>query len=254
MSDDSDAKPPTVMSSSGAWVVRGDVPAGLPYADYKQYLRRDFLHTCGYCTISESEAQAIRFTIDHYEPRGARPDLENEYRNLMYSCDGCNTLKGDRCPPPEAREVGHRFYRPDEDSYEDHFQRNGLRLKSKTNVGEFSLEALDLNRQSLRRLRDIRDRLTRCDRLVAEGVFGLRKFHIDQLPPHVKGRARSAINRAESVATQLVNKIDRLLADYAHSELIDPDPESEGRAKERAANRKRLEALFPGQWSAGKGR
>ena len=56
---------------------------------------------------------AIRFTIDHYEPRSARPELENDYNNLMYCCDTCNSLKGDRCPPQSARHDGFRFYRPD---------------------------------------------------------------------------------------------------------------------------------------------
>lgn len=64
-------------SVSPQLVVRSAVPVGRPYNEYKRYLRRDFFYSCAYCTIAETEAQAIRFTIDHYEPRNAQPQLEN---------------------------------------------------------------------------------------------------------------------------------------------------------------------------------
>lgn len=200
--------------------------------------------------MSEAEAHAVRFTIDHYEPRKARPDLEDEYTNLMYSCDGCNVRKGDRFPPPEARKDDYRFFRPDQDVYQDHFQRSGIRLEPKSNIGTYSIEALDLNRLALRRLREIRERLTKCDHLVAQGVLGLRKFHIDQLPPSVKGSAARTINEVISVADQIANDIDSLLREHARSPLIDPDTESESRHQERTAKLKQIEGLFPGNWRA----
>jgi 5-methylcytosine-specific restriction endonuclease McrA len=57
--------------------------------------------------------------LNHYEPRGARPELVHEYSNLMYTCDQCNTQKGDRYPPPPARLNGHRFFRPDQDIFQE---------------------------------------------------------------------------------------------------------------------------------------
>ena len=236
--------------ADAALVKRSDVPKDLQYHEYKKYLRYDFFYSCAYCTMAETEAQAIRFVIDHYEPRKARPELVHEYANLMYSCDECNVRKGDRCPPPEARKDDHRFFRPDRDVYQEHFQKSGIRLESQSNVGEYSIAALDLNRHSLRRLRNIRERLTKCDRFVAEGVLGLRRFHIDQLPPGIKGSANRAIKEAVSVANQMAEDIDTLLRDRAHSELVDPDPESESRAQQRAAKLKGLEVLYPGSWRA----
>lgn len=97
-------------------VTRSEVPACLPYSEYRPYLRYDFICSCAYCTMTESEAQAIRFTIDHYHPQNARPDLIDEYSNLMYACDECNTRKGDRYPPTSAQTNGIRFFRPDQDS------------------------------------------------------------------------------------------------------------------------------------------
>jgi HNH endonuclease len=231
-------------------VLRSDVPAGKPFTEYREYLRHDFFHSCSYCTISEAEVQALRFTIDHYEPRGARPDLEHEYSNLMYTCDQCNMRKGDRYPPPAARLNGHRFFRPDQDFFQEHFHKNGIRLESKSNVGNFSIETLDLNRLALRRLRDLRERLIKCDRVVAEGILGLRNLHIDQLPQSIKGKAARAVSNVSKVADQIADDIDALLREHARSPLVDPDPEADARAKERATKLKNLEALYPGGWRA----
>jgi hypothetical protein len=240
------------VTGDSALVTRTEVPSGLTYSDYRPYLRHDFFHSCAYCTMSEAEAQAIRFTIDHYEPRTARPELEHDYENLMYCCDECNTRKGNRCPPPDARKEGHRFFRPDHDSHSEHFAARGIRIDPRTNVGTYSIEALDLNRLSLRRLRDIRARLTACDRLVAEGVHALRRFHIDQLPQEVKGRAARTIGQFSAIADQLAADIDRVLRDYARSPLIDPDPEAEERSRDRAAKLQGIQALHPGTWRAPK--
>src|SRR4051812_645405 len=96
-------EPSPVSSERRTLVQRSQVAPDLPYGAYRQVIRYDFFYTCAYCTMSEAEAQAIRFCIDHYEPRSARPDLERNYTNLMYACDECNMRKGDRCPPESAR-------------------------------------------------------------------------------------------------------------------------------------------------------
>jgi hypothetical protein len=200
--------------------------------------------------MAETEAHAIRFNIDHYEPRKARPDLKGAYSNLMWSCDECNTRKGDRCPPPAARAAGERFFRPDEDLYEDHFARTGIRLEAKTKVGDFSIDGLDLNRQGLLRLRRLRERLEKCDAEVLGGVLALRRFPIDQLPPRIRGQAVRNIRQAVSMASQMADAIDALLRENARSQFIDPDPGSEARAKERTAKFRQREALYPGSWRA----
>src|SRR5690242_12105740 len=116
-------------------VTRSPVEPGRRYTEYRQSLRRDFFYSCAYCSMTEFEAQSIRMTIDHYEPRNERRDLENDYSNLMYACSVCNERKGDRCPPPEARKDGKRFFRADVETRPDHFEVDGVIIKSKTNVG-----------------------------------------------------------------------------------------------------------------------
>lgn len=233
-----------------ALLARTAVPPGLHYGEYRQYLRRDFYYSCAYCTMAETEAHGIAFAIDHYEPKRASPELENEYGNLLYSCDTCNVMKGDRCPPPEARAKGHRFFRPDKDIYDDHFQTEGIRIKSNTNVGNFSIDFLELNRLSLRRLREIRERLINCAPLVSEEILDIRKFKIDQLPPHVRGLALIAIRRAEAAQKEFAENIDSLLREFARSILLEPEPEAKSQAKERAAKSKNFRGLFPGVWQA----
>jgi len=197
----------------------------------------------------EAEATAIRFTIDHYEPQSARPDLIDDYGNLLYACDECNRLKGSRCPPPAARAEGHRFFRPDHDERASHFKFNGLRVEGTTNEGRFSVEMIDLNRQSLRRLRDIRRRLHGCVPLIERGILALRAFPLDQLPPDIRGLAAQAIGRAGAVAEELAEKADAVLKNFARSPLIDADPEAEERRQQRVALMKEKEALWPGLWT-----
>ena len=134
-------------------------PTGLRYGEYRQHLRRDFYYSCAYCTMAETESHGMGFEIDHYEPRTAAPHLEDDYGNLLYACETCNNMKGDRCPPPKARADGHPFFRPDQDIYDEHFQTRNSLVESETNVGKFSIDFLELNRLSLRTLREIRARL-----------------------------------------------------------------------------------------------
>jgi 5-methylcytosine-specific restriction endonuclease McrA len=239
---------PSISATAAPLVARSTVPTNLAYSEYRKWLRFDFYYSCAYCTMSEAEAQAIRMTIDHYEPRSARRDLEHDYENLMYACDECNLRKGDRCPPPEARAKGYRFFRPDRDIHSEHYDAKGVRLEHKSNTGYYSIEALDLNRSALRRLRELRQRLTSCDRLVAEGILGLKHFEFDQLPTNIRGRAVRAINEANTVANRLAGQIDSLLRDYAASPLLGTAPDLKEATEERAAKLRKLEGLFPGAW------
>jgi hypothetical protein len=231
-------------------VVRSTVPANLEYGEYKPYLRLDFWHSCAYCTLSEAEARAIRFTIDHYEPKEARKDLVNEYSNLMYACDECNIRKGDRYPPVEARKDGHRFFRPDQDIRSDHFERSEIHVQEKSNVGYYTIQALDLNRASLKRVRELRARLSECDQYIIEGITALRAFPADTLPTVIRAKALRKIKEAMNVAEDLGAAIDSVLRDFAKSPLVDPDGDAEERAKERAKQLQELEAMYPGSWRA----
>jgi 5-methylcytosine-specific restriction endonuclease McrA len=231
-------------------IKRSEVTKGLPYNEYKKPLRYDFYYSCAYCTLTECEAEAIRFTIDHYEPQTSRADLVNEYENLMYCCDECNTRKGDRSPPETARQEGYRFFRPDKDLRDEHFELKGIRLAHKSNTAYYTIEALDLNRQTLRRLRELRQRLTSCDLYVAEGITALRNLSVDQLPVQIKAQAARAIRSALQTADALTEKIDDLLRSAAASHVVgtNDDGDATAREKERMDRLKQLEGMYPGKW------
>ena len=56
--------------------------------------------------MTEDEACGIGFEIDHYLPRKHHPELSDEYQNQMWSCQKCNSLKGDYDPDESDRENG----------------------------------------------------------------------------------------------------------------------------------------------------
>jgi hypothetical protein len=231
-------------------VVRtANVPVEAEYGRYRRYLRVDFFYRCAYCTINEAEAAAIRFTIDHYEPQTAREDLIAVYSNLMYACDECNTRKGNRYPPESARKDGFRFFRPDQDIFSDHFAGQDMLLSHKSNVGSYTIDALDLNRGTLRRLRELRLRLLNCEKYATEGITALRDFRIDQLPQAIRARAQRAIKDAMSAHDELAANIDDVLRENAKSFLLDKDDDL-AHAATRNANLKHLEGLYPESWRA----
>ena len=229
-------------------VERSSPKASTSYTDYKDILRFDFFYSCAYCTMTECEARGITFEIDHYESKRARSDLIAEYSNLMWSCEECNGLKLDLIPPKKARADGYRFFRPDEDIYEDHFEPDGFRVAPKTNVGEFTIDGVRLNRLSLRRLRELRQRLFDCHAFIIEGVAGLRRTPIDRMPKELRARMGSAIQHASVVAESLADQIDKALRSLAHSELIDDDPEAMEELKQRAERLKERRAIYGGLW------
>jgi len=75
---------------------RKHAPSG--YADYRSYrpwLRDEFMFRCAYCLQRETWVRRFgQFDIDHFQPQILRPDITVSYENLVYSCHGCNLVKG----------------------------------------------------------------------------------------------------------------------------------------------------------------
>lgn len=229
-------------------IVRSPVQAGLEYRQYLPELREDFEYCCGYCTTTESEAQAVRFTIDHYEPKSARPELENAYDNLIYACNQCNTLKGKRYPSAADRTAGRRFFRPDVDIRSQHFEEAGKTVDPKTLTGDYNIQALDLNRGALQTIRDHRLRLERCVAAAPLAIAALMRFPIDLLPPHQRRAVHLAALDAEKLFDEIQEDISALLARYGRSPLLDDDPDKVGRARERRAALEEIKGLHPETW------
>lgn len=214
-------------------VVRATPAKVANYRDYKQLLRVDFWYSCAYCTMTEVEAQGIRFTIDHYEAQVKVPEKETDYGNLLWACDPCNTFKGDLWPDDELTQAGLRFYRPDLDHPEHHFALKGQRVEGQSPIGEFTVEMLDLNREQLRRLRDLRGRLQSSSREILVGLRSLLDIPIDRLPRHVRSRFLELRGKLEGESGKLEMTVGDVVMALSKSIMLDTDLESRKRAKGR---------------------
>lgn len=244
----SEDKPVAEKTSDKPLVKRSTVPAGLKYPEYKKYLQHDFFYSCAYCTIMESEATAIKLTIDHYEPKEKRKDLEHDYSNLMYACEECNRWKGTLCPPQEARDNGFRFFRPDTDIRDEHFEEKGIRVEARTPTGRYTIEAVRLNRVTLRNLRKLRERLWNAVESIVDGANEIAAFPFDQLPRHYRPLVPHLIREVAKKRKEIENDFEAMLREYARSPLADavlpgPEPEPEMSQQERQERLRRLREM-----------
>jgi len=201
--------------------------------------------------MSEHEAHGISFGIDHYEPQTSREDLINFYLNLMYVCEECNARKGDRDPPPAARANGKRFYRADEDVHSEHFKLVGSRLEGITPTGRYTEDAVDLNRQGLLMLRQLRRQLIDSNEYVAEGIAALLSFPVDRVGQRFRLEVLKAINEVVKAAEGAFDDLDDLLLKFAKSAVLPDDElatEEVLRQNERLARLKAEETIYVGLW------
>ena len=67
------------------------------YGSYKPYLATDFFNRCGYTDCSDFWfGGKNNFHIDHFVPWKSypkKPELKNDYKNLIYCCSYVNILK-----------------------------------------------------------------------------------------------------------------------------------------------------------------
>lgn len=250
----SEDKPVAERMSDKPLVKRSSVPAGLKYTEYRKYLQYDFFYSCAYCTIMESEATAIRLTIDHYEPKEKRKDLENDYSNLMYACEECNRWKGTLCPPQEARDKGFRVFRPDTDLRDEHFEEKGIRVEARTPIGKYTIDAVALNRVTLRNLRKLRERLWSAAEAISDGAKEIAAFPFDQLPRHYRPLVPHLIREVAKKRKEIESDFEAMLREFARNPLTDavpPGPEPEPSQQERQERMRRLremEGMSPDTW------
>jgi uncharacterized protein (TIGR02646 family) len=166
----------------GPIVTRSDVEKHNDYHDYRDNLRYDFCCSCAYCSITELEASAVRFEIDHYHPQKHFPDLIKEYNNLFWSCETCNHYKSDYFPNDEDIEGENTVIRIDNENPQEHLEVEGDIIHHKTNKGEFNKELLYLNRLNLRRLRSFRRRFWDASEYLALGIHKIRTIKLDEMP------------------------------------------------------------------------
>tara|TARA_R110002050_G_scaffold4573_3_gene22177 strand:+ start:21982 stop:22557 length:576 start_codon:yes stop_codon:yes gene_type:complete len=86
------------------------------YRGYKKYLTKDFRGRCGYTNCSHLWFGGSKnFHIDHFKPKSKYPQLETDYKNLVYSCSYVNIAKSDD---------DFDYLDPCDEDYNEHFYRD----------------------------------------------------------------------------------------------------------------------------------
>lgn len=117
----------------------------------REEVRRRAKFLCEYCHTDE-RWQLVAFTIDHVSPvsKGGNDEIEN----LCLACFHCNRRKSDKqFILKESIEI--EIFNPRKMLWKNHFawSDDNLTVLSQTEIGEMTIELLDLNRERVLRLR-----------------------------------------------------------------------------------------------------
>ncbi len=145
-------------------------PAQRNYQAYKPFLREDFAYQCVYCQLHENDAGGPRFfTVEHFRPKSLFPYLRTAYSNLLYGCAICNTFKGDDWPADDAVAAGRGYIDPCEHDYGQHLAMTAdFQIQGLTDVGQYMVAHLRLNRPQLQKLRRLRQEAAALDQQILE--------------------------------------------------------------------------------------
>jgi hypothetical protein len=153
----------------------------------RQRLRERYAFRCGYCGISETDADSL-LTTDHFQPTSQGGSDTNE--NFVYACHTCNEFKGEWWNPADERRILH----PQQDPIGEHIAvEPDSTLKGLTVTGVFHIERLHLNRPQLvahRRERLIREQraLHEADALERLSRLERQVTHLETLVEHLRGQ------------------------------------------------------------------
>ena len=114
---------------------------------------------CEYCQMHQS-LQGATFHIEHVVPR-VKGGQSNS-NNLALACPSCNLHKADRVSSqPSSSITAVAFFNPRSEVWAEHFEWDDYALVGKTEVGQVTIQALDLNHERRIKIRQ------------AEQLFGL---------------------------------------------------------------------------------
>lgn len=224
-------------------VIRSKVDENLRCQDYRDDLRIDFYFSCGYCSITEIEAAGLSFQIDHYLPIEKYSDKEDDYLNLIYSCQKCNRNKSDFFPGKDGFPDTYHIIRPDEEDPREHYDLENNELKGITDLGKFNIQYLNLNRKALQTIRSLRERLWQSQKYIAFGVTELRNIKIDNLPEQFKKAVFKFKIELSEQQKESIDTIEKFIEVISRSHIIDTDPENETNLQNRKKYLKELKAI-----------
>jgi len=154
------------------------------YQHYRQEIRDDCLKRCVYCDIQEAECGGEELMeLEHFRPQKYFAALSNDPHNLVYSCSGCNRLKSDYWPNLNVNQditvtaEGEGFLDPFSINRNDFFcvMDNG-EIEDLQAPAKYMIHLLALNRESRRRLREIRLEKIRVIEMLDKKISEFQNF------------------------------------------------------------------------------
>ncbi len=120
------------------------------YTEWKEILAEEGKHQCVYCSISEANFGGIRnYHVEHFRPKSIEEFkiLENDIKNLFYSCSICNCFKGNDWKKDES---DFKYYDPSKIDYSDVFViEDSFQLDGRCKSSNYMINKLFLNRPQL---------------------------------------------------------------------------------------------------------
>lgn len=224
-------------------VKRSFVEVKTDYHKYREELRNDFWFSCAYCSITEVECCGIGFHIDHYLPKSSNPHLVNKYSNLMYSCQKCNSLKGSWEPNEIAIDKGYRVIKIDEEDPRDFFEVAGNELVAINETGNFNIELLELNRDSLKKIREIREVYYSAKEYIGYGIRKINRMSIDELNKQTRFQFNSIKKQINNYNERLELLTEEVLKNLARSPLLDEEKKRKEKTEKRRKYLKEIKAI-----------
>lgn len=185
------------------------------YRQYKPELREEFSGQCVYCRALDRVKGQESFGVDHYRPKSLFPHLANEYLNLFYACNRCNSWKGRFWPSPGQRKNQIFVPNPCEHVMFQHLRYSNGAVMGSSTAGGFTIDLLDLNdpaavewRHSFSRALDL------ISVRIAEAkatITGVEKIRAGAKTPADKGYAEAHLERAQKNLQQLADVLKGLV-------------------------------------------
>lgn len=132
-------------------------PFRVRYGNFRAAVRRDFERCCAHCYLYELYVGGERSCkLDHFYPKDKKlfPARRNDFYNLYWSCEACNSKKWNRWPPYEALANGVCFVDLCVDDFNQHYRlRSNGRLEPLTTSAAYTIATLRLNDEHLIEIR-----------------------------------------------------------------------------------------------------
>ena len=109
---------------------------------------------CEYCQLHQDQSPLVPLQIEHVIPKKhGGTDTED---NLALACIDCNLAKSSNLTgiDPDTGRITVLFH-PRTENWSDHFERRGLLILGKTDVGRTTVRVLNMNADEHVQLRDV---------------------------------------------------------------------------------------------------